>query len=195
MPQRFRSRGCLISALLLAVVALLSCGGLFLLRPQSAPDVVAELKALPLYPGATAVDFRRTVIDNTPPGGTQVWTGSSQGANSSPVIARDYGEMSFEVQAEPRRVLDFYAGELSTRGWRCDPPGGTSVSALAECRKADEGPPWPRFTGFDGPDASPPWIKLDRVVSYHLAALSAHRPSPDASTTNVNITYDYMSIR
>ncbi|HET6314020.1 MAG TPA: hypothetical protein VFH60_09300 [Chloroflexia bacterium] len=118
MPQRFRSRGCLIAALLLAVVALLSCGGLFLLRPQSAPDVVAELKELPLYPGATAVDFRRPVVDNTPRGGSQ---GASPG---SPVIARDYGEMSFEVQAEPRRVLDFYTGELSTRGWRCDPPGG-----------------------------------------------------------------------
>jgi hypothetical protein len=198
MPQRFRSRGCLIAALLLGVVALLSCGGLFLLRPPSASDVVAELKVFPLYPGATAVDFGRPIVGNSPPGRTEVWVGSSQGASvNGLVIVRDYGELSFEVQDEPRRVLDFYTWEFSTRGWRCDPMGGgvTPISAAAECRKSDEGPPWPRFTGFNGPGASPPWLKLDRAVSVRHAALSAHKPSPGASTTNVTIYYDYMSMR
>ncbi|HEX8220965.1 MAG TPA: hypothetical protein VF914_17375 [Chloroflexia bacterium] len=194
MPQRFRTRGCLIAVLLLG---LLSCGGLFMLvRPQSAPDAVAELKALPLYPNATAVDFRHPLVDNSSAGGTGVLMGGPQGqSGSGPVIVRDYGEMSFEVQAEPGMVLDFYTGEFSTRGWRCNPPGGTSVSAVAECRITDEGPVWPRFTGFDGPGASPPWIKLDRVVSFRFVALSAHRSSPGAPTTNVSITYDYLSVR
>lgn len=169
-----------------------------MVRPQSAPDVVAELKALPLYPNARAVEFRRLPVDNSPTGGTQVWMVDSQGATTGGlVILRDYGEMSFEVQDKPRMVHDFYRGEFSKRGWRCSPAGvgGTPFDEVADCRISEEGPLRPRFTGFDGPDASPPWIKLDRPVSFRDAVISAHRWSQGTPTTNVTITYDYMSLR
>ena len=197
MPKRFRSRGCLIAALLLGLVALLSCGGLFLLRPQNAPDAVAELKALPLYPNARAVAFRRPLVDSSSAGGTQLWVVNGQSPSAGgPVMVRDYGEMSFEVQAEPSLVIDFYTGEFSKRGWQCGPPGssGNPIDEVAECRTMDEGPPWPSFTGFNGP-GGPPWIQLVRTVSFRDATLSAHRPGQGGPTTNVTITYDYLSLR
>ncbi|HET6314021.1 MAG TPA: hypothetical protein VFH60_09305 [Chloroflexia bacterium] len=197
MPQRFRSRGCLIAALLFAVVALLSCGGLFLLlRPPSAPDIVAELKQLPLYPSARNVVFGDSVTDNSFKDARRVRVVGAQGANSSPDIVRGYGEMSFEVQAEPSIVLDFYLREFSKRGWDCDPTGaqGPLVIQMGSCNITGQGPPWPRFTGFAGPGASPPWIALNPTHDLRHAVISAYKPRQGAPTTNVTISYDYVSL-
>jgi hypothetical protein len=188
VPQRFRSRACLALAILAGVVALLSCGGLFLLvRPQNAPDVVTELKALPLYPNARAVVF----------GDPWATTAGSQGeATGCPYIVHSYSELSFEVQAETRMVLDFYTREFSKGGWVCGPAGGsgTSIDTTAYCTKSDEGPPWPRFTGFDGPDTAPPWIELKRTLNFRHADISAFKSSQGAQTTSATVFYEYKCL-
>jgi hypothetical protein len=164
----------------------------------NAPDAVAELRQFPLYPGARAVVFGDSVADNSSNDGTRVRVVGAQGANSSgPIMLRDYGEMSFEVQAEPQMVVDFYLGEFSKRGWDCDPAGRPAalVDQIGSCNMTDEGPPWPRFTGFDGPGAGPPWIALNQTYDLHHAVISAYKSGQGTPTTKVTISYDYISIR
>lgn len=187
--QRFRSKGCLTLSMLLGVLTLLICGALFLMSaPPTPPDAIAELKQLPLYPNAVAVVFSGPFTDSM----------------SSPVFtigkltsAVSFGEMSFESQDEPPRVVGFYETELSRRGWQCDPASavGSLNDRHAECSREDRNIPGLRFSGFNNPNARPPWVSVRQFLSLRTAEITAYRPHDGAATTSVTIAYDFRVLR
>ncbi len=199
--QRFRSRGCLTLGGLLAVVALLACGWLYLLpRGQGTPDLMAELKQLPLYPNARAVVFEHPISNDTVISGTTaVWASNSSGTasnNNVIAIARSLS-MSLDAPDEPGKVMDFYTRELSMRGWQCQSiqSGANATPHESSCMKVEEGFPQLEFTGFSGPNGGPPWVDIYRPLSWRTANLTAYTPSAGAITTHLMIRYHYVQIQ
>lgn len=172
MPQRFRSRGCLIAAILIGLMSLLSCGGLFLLvTPRSAPDALAELKQISLYTGAQGVSYvPNGRLPNVP--GAAAGTGIgfdtmiayTTTSSTIPIIATSEAVVSFGTSDEPQKVFAYYLGEFDKIGWNCYSTGvgaGTG-SGTAHCTRADQGFPELSFTGFQG---APPWVEIRRSQS------------------------------
>ena len=201
MPQRFRSRGCMVVTLLAGVVALLSCGGLFLLAvPPPAPDAMSELKQLAPYPGAQKVSYSQPGDQNIAPG-TAVWIGSP-GGGGSPIYARSNAKMLVYTGDRLETVFDFYIAELTRAGFNCgaSPPAGRSlgvggsgpISRLGHCSRVDSGFPQPVFTGFQGPNAAPPWFEIIRPSTIRTAEINANTLQ---NVTELGIDYYARSMR
>ncbi len=202
MPQRFRSRGRLTAATLLGIVALLSCGGLFLLvLPRSAPDAMAELKRIPLYTGAQGVSYVPNGRLANMPGaaagtgiGFDVMIGYASNSSTIPVITASEAVVSFDTSDEPQKVFAYYLGEFDKIGWDCYSTGvgaGTG-SGTAHCTRADQGFPELAFTGFQG---APPWVEIRRSPSIRSAQVYVYKVEPDEAQTRVGIEYQVLVAR
>lgn len=199
MLLKFRSRGCLITAFLVGLVALLSCGGLFLLvTPRPAPDAHAELKQLPLYAGAQDVSyFPGGRLPNMPSAsaGTTIRFSTSVGygttSSASTIGAASGAAMSFDTLDEPQKVFAYYLAEFDKMGWDCFSTGvgaGTG-SGAANCTRLDQGLPQLVFTDF------PPWVEISMPVSMRSARIDAYNAYPDNARTRVDIDYEVLVVR
>ena len=201
MPQRFRSRGCMVVTLLIGVVTLLSCSALFMFAvPPPAPDALAELKQLTPYPGAQKVSYSQPGNQNIAPT-KGVWI-SSSGSGGSTIYARTNARMLVYTGDRLETIFDFYMAELTRAGFDCGafPPAGWSlgvggsgpVSRLAHCSKIDQSFPQLVFTGFEGPNATPPWFEIIRPSTFRSAEVNANTLQ---TVTELGIDYYARSTR
>ncbi len=200
MPQRFRSRGCLIATLLFGLAALLSCGGLFLLaNPPVAPDALAELRQLPLYPQAQGI--RYSLVGDAENAQTQV--SATYNAGSGRIdIARSKARLLFDTVDNLDSVVDFYTAQFDRLGWNCatfPPAGQASVgvspgldSRLTHCNRLDQGFPQLVLGGSQASNAPAPWFNVVIPVTIRRAEMHADR---NQSLSHVGIDFDFVSYR
>jgi hypothetical protein len=192
----------LITAILLGIVALLSCGGLFLLvAPRSAPDALAELKQIPLYTGAQGVSYvpngRLANMPGAAPGtgiGFDIMIGYTTTGSTIPSITSSEAVVSFDTSDEPQKVFAYYLGEFDKIGWDCYSTGvgaGTG-SGTAHCTRRDLGFPELAFTGFQG---APPWVEIRRSSSIRSVLIYSYKVAPDTAQTRVDIEYQVLVAR
>ncbi|HEX8228423.1 MAG TPA: hypothetical protein VF826_03810 [Chloroflexia bacterium] len=177
MLLKFRSRGCLITAFLVGLMALLSCGGLFLLvTPRPAPDALAELKQVPLYAGAQEASY--SPVRRTP---------------DSPNEEVSAAALSFDTFDDPQRVLDFYVGELNEVGWSCSfgAMGAVISNTSKICRREDQGFSKLVFRGFQ---PAQPWVEISTPMIFRTAFIDAYKSKQGKAETYVSIDY-FLLIR
>lgn len=166
----------MIAATLLSLVALLSCGGLFLLTPPVPPDALAELKQVPLYAGAQEASY--SPVRRTP---------------DSPNEEVSAAALSFDTFDDPQRVLDFYVGELNEVGWSCSfgAMGAVISNTSKICRREDQGLPNLVFTGFQ---PARPWVEISTPTIFRTAYIDAYKSRQVKAETHVSIGY-FLLIR
>jgi hypothetical protein len=178
MPHRFHFRGSLIVAILPGVTALLCCGGLFLLLgplgPLGVPDAVAELKQFPVYPNATETALERS---------------SAQSSAEDMVTKSSFATLKFETTDKADRLIDFYIGEFSKRGWTCSAAeGGNGNAELAtRCRREDELLPQFAFTNAF------PWVEIHRPRGWRNAKIVSYIwGNNNSPVRELSIRYTYL---
>jgi hypothetical protein len=162
---------------------------------------MAELKRLPLYPGARSVRYSEGESEAVT-SGSLVLKGTapnpSSGATSDP--ERSYARLLFETGDSLDSVFDFYTAELRKVGLNCDvfPPPGWNPGVVpsepdnrqAHCGRGDHGFPRLVFTGFQGPNAAPPWFQINTPITFRRVNMGGVR---DKGVTQLWIDFDFAT--
>ncbi|MDQ5824234.1 MAG: hypothetical protein M3441_08480 [Chloroflexota bacterium] len=166
------------------LLALLSCGGLYLLlSPGKAPDPIAELKQLPVYPNAITVLYYDPTTDT--------------GYNSNPALSSGpgsiaisrFGTMSLRAPDDKEMVLDFYMNAFRSRGFTCDVVSNSPYTGIlsGSCRRMDQGIPTLVI--------NLPSVEIHQPVSWRIAGITVIRPDIGPPLTDLNISYEYIRVQ
>jgi hypothetical protein len=121
----------LLAALLIALVATGLCAAIFFVAPaRPRHDVLAELKALPVYPNATAPSFDNDAYEPLRKVRLPGPIGSVPASSPPPVeVWSASASITYTTEATPEMVQEFYSDTLHVRGWE---GGGVLVPSLPE---------------------------------------------------------------
>jgi hypothetical protein len=176
----------LLAALLIALFATGVCAAIFWAAPvRPRHDLVAELKALPVYPNASAPSFdddANQLLHKSPPVGP---TGSSLRVRPRPETWSAGAAMTYTTDATPEIVQAFYSDALEARGW----------DAAARIMPDYVYTQWDsRFAGlafkvFQGWSPGAPIFELRRIETSRILTIKTvqHRHDSDASSKIIRV--------
>ena len=157
--------GSVVGLFLFVVCALMA----WLVWAGAPADRLARLKALPVYPRASKVKIEEKQAPLPAPG--------------SDVVTMPSGVLTFETQASPEDIIQFYDSELKNEGWQ--PAGRQSDGGGGLYGNVDGSFEGIDFTGMEG---GFPWFRIKRSQTPLWVSVSATTVYHD------NNTWSHVSI-